>query len=69
MKGDAYDGEEADTLERNARLVLYQRLVACVDHLDLPAATDLVEIACLFTDLLPHERALMLRLCRSVTPP
>lgn len=58
--------EDPSTPARNARLVLYQRLVACVDALSLPPATDLVEIACLFADATPAERAVMLRVARAI---
>lgn len=61
---EAYAGEESPTLAKNARLILYQKLVACVDALDLAAATDLVEIACLYADVPAEKRARMLTACR-----
>lgn len=62
-------GDEPATLERNARVRLYQQLVACVDHLDLAGAMELVELCCLFTDCASDERAALLRVCRAVPKP
>ena len=63
-----FDLEEPPTLERNARVVLYQKLVACVDALTLQLATDLVEVACLFADGSDAEKAELLRHARASVP-
>lgn len=63
-----FDLDEPATLERNARVVLYQRLVACVDALTLQLATDLVEVACLFADGTEAERDELIRHARASVP-
>lgn len=62
-------GDDVPTRERNARVILYQRLVACVDELDVAGATDLVEIACLHADMTREERATFLRVARAIQRP
>lgn len=64
-----FDPFEAPTPTANVKLLRYQKLVACIDHLDPKASDDLVEIACLFTDATEDERATMLRVCRAVPRP
>ena len=64
-----FDLDEPATLERNARVILYQRLAACVDALTLPRATDLVvEVACLFADGSEAERDELMRHARAAVP-
>ncbi len=64
-----FDLGEPETPAKNHRLILYQKLVACVDHLSEKRADDLVEIACLFTDATEDEQAAMLRVCRALPRP
>ncbi len=60
---------EPPTPVSNVKLVRWQKLVACLDHLSPQRADDLVEIACLFTDATEDEQAVMLRVARAVPRP
>lgn len=61
--------DDPETAKKNARVILYQKLVACVDALSLQEATDLVEIACIFADVTQDEKAALLRVVRAVPRP
>lgn len=61
--------DEQATAERNARVILYQKLAACVDHLSLRRATDFVEIGCIYADEDDEGGDRMLRVCRALQRP